>query len=105
MILEIALLDVRPGAEHAFEADFAQAAGLIASIAGYHSHELHRCLENGSRYLLLARWQTLEAHTVGFRQSAQYQEWRRLLHHYYNPFPTVEHFSEVFSNPSKSTRT
>jgi heme-degrading monooxygenase HmoA len=85
-------LDVKTGQNADFEAAFAQASPLIASIPGYISHELQHCLEQPQRYLLLVRWQTLAAHTVGFRQSPQYQEWKRLLHHFYDPFPTVEHY-------------
>ena len=95
MILEVAPLDVIPGQETAFEAAFATASEIIASMNGYISHELHRCIEHPSRYLLLVRWETLEDHTVGFRGSPRYQEWKRLLHHYYEPFPTVEHFSLI----------
>jgi heme-degrading monooxygenase HmoA len=95
MILEVALLDVIPGQEAEFEAAFADAQAIIASIDGYLSHELQRCVENPSRYLLLVRWQSLEDHTVGFRGSPRYQEWKKLLHHFYDPFPTVEHFQGV----------
>jgi heme-degrading monooxygenase HmoA len=62
---------------------------------GYISHELQRCLETPGKYLLLVEWRSLEDHTVGFRQSAGYLEWKRLLHHFYDPFPTVEHFETV----------
>lgn len=92
MILEVAILDVKPGQAIAFEAAFKTASAIIAAMSGYCSHELHRCLETANRYILLVRWQTLEDHTIGFRQSPQYQEWRRLLHHFYEPFPTVEHY-------------
>jgi len=95
MILEVAILNVRAGERDAFEAAFAQAAPLIASIPGYRGHELQRCVEAPDRYLLLARWETLEAHTAGFRGSPQYQAWRRLLHHFYDPFPMVEHYAAV----------
>lgn len=95
MILEVAILDVKPGQESAFERDFATATLYIRSIPGYLSHELQRCLEAPNRYVLLARWQTLEAHTIGFRQSPQYAEWKKLLHHYYDPFPTVQHYTLV----------
>jgi heme-degrading monooxygenase HmoA len=95
MILEVAILDVKPGQEAAFEKDFATAARYISRTPGYLSHELQRCLEKKNRYLLLARWATLEAHTEGFRQSPQYAEWKKLLHHYYDPFPTVEHYRAV----------
>lgn len=95
MILEVAILDVKPGQEAAFERDFAEASAHISSMAGYLSHELQRCVEKKSRYILLARWKSLEAHTEGFRKSPKYSEWKKLLHHYYDPFPTVEHYSLV----------
>ncbi len=98
MILEVAILDVKPGEASSFEATFAEAQKIIASIPGYVSHQLQRCIENPNRYILLANWQTLEDHTIGFRQSEQYQEWRALLHHYYDPFPVVEHYEGVFEN-------
>ncbi|WP_394649709.1 antibiotic biosynthesis monooxygenase family protein [uncultured Deinococcus sp.] len=94
-ILEMALLQVRPGQTPAFEAAFAQAQALIAVIPGYLRHDLQRCLEDDHRYVLLVWWETLEAHTVGFRGSPEYQEWRALLHRFYDPFPTVEHFVDV----------
>ena len=92
MILEVAVLDVQPGQSASFEADFAKAGTLIAEIEGYRRHELQRCLENADRYLLLVWWDTLEDHTEGFRGSDDYQEWRALLHSFYEPFPTVEHY-------------
>ena len=95
MILEVAMLDVRPGQEDAFEEAFSKASPIIASMTGYLGHELQRCIEHPSRYVLLVRWETLEDHTVGFRQSPEYQEWKALLHHFYDPFPTVEHFTRV----------
>jgi len=95
MILEVALLNVRSGQENQFERAFAQAAPIIASTKGYITHELQRCIETPNRYVLLVRWQTLEDHTVGFRESSEYQEWRRLLHHFYDPFPVVEHFRRI----------
>jgi heme-degrading monooxygenase HmoA len=103
MILEAARLDVVPGQEAEFERAFAQASPLIASTPGYLGHSLRRCLESRSRYLLLVRWEKLEDHTQGFRGSAQYQEWKRLLHHFYDPFPTVEHFAPVVERCSGST--
>ena len=95
MILEVAVLDVRPGESEAFEAAFREAQVIIASMPGYRSHQLQRCVENADRYLLLVEWDTLEAHTVGFRGSAEYQRWKALLHRFYDPFPTVEHYVRV----------
>ena len=94
MILEAAILNVREGATDAFEAAFREASAIIASMPGYVSHELRHCLEVPSRYILLVHWQRLEDHTIGFRQSPEYQRWRALLHHFYDPFPTVEHYGE-----------
>lgn len=95
MILEVATLDVRSGQETAFKTAFASALPLTAATAGYGEHENHRGLEQPSRNLLLVRWHHLEDHTVGFRQSPRYHEWRTLLHHFYDPFPTVQHFARV----------
>lgn len=95
MILEVAQLQIKPGQTAAFEAAFAQAQRIIASMGGYISHQLQRCIENDHQYLLQVQWATLEDHTVGFRQSSHYQEWRTLLHHFYDPFPTVLHYCAV----------
>ncbi|MBC7174374.1 MAG: antibiotic biosynthesis monooxygenase [Polyangiaceae bacterium] len=95
MILETAVLDVRPDQTRDFEAAFAKAKAIISASPGYVSHELQRCIEKPHRYLLLVRWQTLDDHVVGFRQSPPYEEWKRLLHHFYDPFPTVEHYEAV----------
>ncbi len=92
VILEVAPLQVRPGQTEAFEAAFRRAREIIASMPGYVSHELHRCVERPNEYILLVRWQALEDHTVGFRQSAGYAEWKRLLHHFYDPHPQVSHY-------------
>jgi heme-degrading monooxygenase HmoA len=99
MVLEVAILDVIPNQEAEFEAAFARASSIIASMPGYLSHQLQHCLEKPNRYLLLVHWETLEAHTIGFRGSEQYKEWKRLLHHFYDPFPTVEHYELMFSKP------
>lgn len=95
MILEQAVLNVIPGRESEFEAAFAEARSIIASMPGHLGHELQRCIEARSRYLLLVRWERLEDHTSGFRNSPQYQQWKALLHHFYDPFPTVDHYERV----------
>jgi len=94
-ILEVAVLPVMNGRGSEFEAAFQQAAQIIAASPGYLSHELRRCLEVKDRYILLVKWRTLEDHTIGFRGSAAYQEWKRMLHHFYDPFPTVEHYLAI----------
>lgn len=95
MILEIAPLEVRAGQSPVFEDAFRKAQAIISSMPGYLSHELVRCLEHEDRYVLLVRWRTLEDHQVGFRRSPQYQDWKSLLHHFYDPFPTVLHYEAV----------
>jgi heme-degrading monooxygenase HmoA len=97
MVLEHALLSVKPGEEDDFEAAFMQAKTIIADTPGFGRLTLSRCVEQASAYLLLVEWDRLEDHTVGFRGSAQYQQWRSLLHHFYEPFPTVEHYEHVLS--------
>ncbi len=96
MILECAHLDVIPGREEEFEAAFAEAQHIIAAMPGYLRHSLTRCMERPSRYLLLVEWERLEDHTEGFRGSDDYQRWRALLHHFYDPFPSVEHYRPIF---------
>jgi heme-degrading monooxygenase HmoA len=95
VILEVAILDVKKGRESDFEVAFTQAREIISSMPGYISHDLQNCIENPGRYLLLVNWETLEDHTVGFRESDEYQLWRALLHHFYDPFPAVEHYRSV----------
>ena len=97
MILEIAQLQIKPSQTAQFEAAFGQASPIIASMKGYRGHELQHCIENDHQYTLLVRWDTLEDHTVGFRQSPQYQRWRAVLHHFYDPFPTVLHYTAIES--------
>ena len=96
MVLEIANLQVRPGQTEAFETAFKIAQTIITSMPGYRGHELQRCLERVGHYMLLVRSETVEHHEVGFRKSPQYQEWRKLLHHFYDPSPTVFHYERVF---------
>lgn len=102
MILEVAHLDVRPNEVEAFEEAFQVASPIIAATPGYISHELNRCLETPNRYLLVVKWDSLEAHTIGFRQSERYLDWKALLHHFYDPFPTVEHYESVLQYESKN---
>jgi heme-degrading monooxygenase HmoA len=98
MILELAILDIIAGQEDEFQAAFVTASPIISNMPGYISHQLQRCLEKQNRYVLLVHWKTLDAHTVGFRGSDQYQERKKLLHHFYDPFPTVEHYELIESH-------
>lgn len=92
MILEVAILNVKQGFSEAFEVNFKKAEGVISSMKGYVSHDLKKCIETDNKYILLVNWETLEDHEIGFRTSEAYQEWKALLHHFYEPFPTVEHY-------------
>jgi heme-degrading monooxygenase HmoA len=94
-VLEVAVLPVSAGRSADFEAAFKVASNVISASPGYVSHELRRCLEVENKYILLVRWRTLEDHTVGFRGSAPYQDWKRLLHHFYDSFPLVEHYASI----------
>jgi len=101
MILEVAQLQIRPGQTRVFENNFVLAQPIIASMPGYISHELQRCIEHPGQYVLLVRWQTLQDHEIGFRKSPQYQQWRDLLHPFYDPFPTVLHYEPVFASAGR----
>ncbi|KIA96799.1 antibiotic biosynthesis monooxygenase [Flavobacterium sp. KMS] len=98
MIQEAAVLFVKKDQEKDFENNFAKASQYISSIEGYLGHSLKKCMEQPNKYLLLVDWRNLEDHTIGFRESVAYLEWKKLLHHYYEPFPIVEHFETVFEN-------
>ena len=98
MILEVAILFVGKGKETQFEKDFQRASQYISGIKGYISHSLQRCIEHENKYILLVNWEKLENHTIGFRTSEAYVEWKKLLHHYYNPFPVVEHYEMVLES-------
>jgi heme-degrading monooxygenase HmoA len=95
VITEHALLPVIPGREDEFEIAFAEARAIITAMPGCRGLSLSRSIESPRTYLLLVEWEHLEDHTTGFRQSEQYQVWRGLLHHFYEPFPLVEHYRSV----------
>ena len=93
-VLEVAILNIKAGQSKEFEAAFAQAQLIIASMHGYISHELRPCVESADQYILLVNWQTIDDHSVGFRGSAEYLQWRDILHHFYLPMPTVAHYKK-----------
>ncbi|MDZ3832026.1 MAG: antibiotic biosynthesis monooxygenase family protein [Sphingopyxis sp.] len=93
-VIEHALLPVRPGMEAAFEAAFAEARPLIEASPGFLGIAIHRPLESGAAYLLLARWRSVADHRDGFRMSDRYRRWRALLHPFYDPVPEVNYFGE-----------
>lgn len=96
MITEIALLNIIPGKAQDFEKAFGKAQEIISSMKGYIKHELQKCMEDENKYLLLIRWETIGDHTEGFRKHEQYNEWKNLLHHFYHPFPVVEHYKTIY---------
>lgn len=95
MILEVAMLSIRPGRSNEFEDAFKVASKIISSVEGYIDHSLKRCIEDANKYILLVHWDKLESHTVTFRTSDKYLEWKGLLHHFYDPFPSVDHFEDL----------
>ena len=94
MILEHAVLYVKEGEGARFEAALKEALPLIKATPGFISFEVRPCVEKRDRYLLLVQWQSLEAHTQGFRGSDRYPKWRALLHHFYEPLPVVQHYGQ-----------
>ena len=95
MILEVAILNIKKGQSEAFETNFKKAETIISSRTGYISHQLKKCIEQNDKYILLVHWKTIEDHEIGFRKSDEYQDWKALLHHFYEPFPIVEHYRVV----------
>ena len=95
MITEIAQIDVKPGMEAEFEKGVKQAAPIFQRAKGCRSMELRRSIEKPARYRLFVGWDTVENHTVDFRGSADFQEWRKLVGHCFAAAPEVEHSREV----------
>ncbi len=96
MILGIAQIDVKPGTEAEFESGVQKAAPLFKRAKGCTGMALQRSHENPQRYRLFVQWATLENHTVDFRGSDDFQEWRKLVGPYFASPPEVEHVTEVF---------
>jgi quinol monooxygenase YgiN len=95
MILEIAQIDIKPGMETDFEAGVQKAAPLFRRAKGCTGMELRRSIERPGRYRLFVQWETVENHTVDFRNSADFAEWRKLVGHCFAQAPEVEHVQEV----------
>ncbi|MDW5288337.1 antibiotic biosynthesis monooxygenase [Formosa sp. PL04] len=95
MILEVAILNIKEGKNQQFETDFIHAGKYISAIKGYKNHTLKKCVEQENKYILLVNWESIDDHNIGFRTSEEYLKWKALLHHYYEPFPTVEHYETI----------
>ena len=92
MILEVATLNIKKGLSEDFKKNFKVAQKIISSMKGYVSHELKKCVEHENKFILLVNRESIEDHEIGFRKSEKYLEWKKLLHHFYDPFPIVEHY-------------
>ncbi len=92
MILEHALLSIKPGQSAAFEAAMAEARPLIAASPGFRSISVRKACETPDQYLLLVEWDDIASHRDGFRTSDRYEQWRGLLHRFYDPMPVVGYF-------------
>jgi heme-degrading monooxygenase HmoA len=97
MITEIAILKIKKDSKNQFETNFKKASKIISSMNGYIDHELLKCYEEENKYLLIVHWDKIEDHVIGFRNSEDYTKWKELLHHFYDPFPTVEHYETIYS--------
>jgi heme-degrading monooxygenase HmoA len=95
MVLEIAQIDVKPGMEAEFETGVRQAVPLFGRAKGCAGMELQRSVERPSRYRLFVHWETVERHTVDFRGSPDFAEWRKLVGHCFAQPPEVEHTQQV----------
>jgi len=98
MVIEIAQIEIKPGSEKDFEAAVAQARAVFGRSKGFHGFELYRSIEKPQRYRLMVKWETLENHTVDFRGSANFTEWRGLVGQYFASPPEVEHTKKVVTS-------
>jgi len=96
MILEVATIDIKPGTSSAFEENLQKAQSVISKSKGYIGHQFHQCVEQENRYVLLIRWETMEDHTKGFRESELFKEWRGLIGPFFESPPNVMHYSLKF---------
>ncbi|RUV30959.1 antibiotic biosynthesis monooxygenase family protein [Mesorhizobium sp. M5C.F.Ca.IN.020.32.2.1] len=99
MFLEVVEIAVKQGSEAAFEQAVAEAAPLFLKAKGCHGLSLHRIVEDPTSYRLVVKWETVEDHMVHFRNSADFQEWRRLAGDYFREAPLVTHSRPVLTRP------
>ena len=95
MILEVAIMKIKPDRISEFEAVFPRAAAVSASTPGYISHELQCCVETAGKYFYMIRWESIEAHLVNFRQSPRREEFRNILAEFWAEPNSTEHFEPV----------
>ena len=100
MILEIADIRIQPGREAEFEEAIRRATATVLPKAnGAHGFQVHKCIETPQRFVLQIVWDTLEDHTVGFRQGPLFAEWRAIIGPFFASPPHVEHFTLVTKSP------
>ena len=97
MIIEVATIRVRQGLEAEFEAAVGKAVDVFRRAEGCLGLVLTRCVEDQSHYDVVIRWKTLEDHTVGFRNSPLFAEWRALVGPYFAEPPSVKHYANIFA--------
>lgn len=98
MILELATIDIKLGTNAEFEQNLEKAQAVISQSKGYLGHDFKKCIEQENRYVLLIRWESLEAHTIGFRESELFKEWRALIGPFFENPPMVLHYSSLSLN-------
>lgn len=96
MILELATIDIKQGTNAEFEQNLEKAQAVISQSEGYLGHQFQKCVEQENRYILLIRWENLEAHTLGFRGSELFKEWRALIGPFFENPPLVQHYELKF---------
>lgn len=94
MVLEVALIDVKPGSEDSFAQAYAQAQPLVTQSSGCRSARMTRGIETPTRFVLLVEWDSVEAHD-GFRSSDRFASWRELIGPHFAAPPQVEHFRDL----------
>ena len=94
MILELARIDIKEGTNQDFETALETAKGVISQSKGFQKITVKKCIEQANRYILLIEWDTLEDHTVGFRESDLFKEWRALIGPFFETPPFVQHFNQ-----------
>ncbi|HAK76071.1 MAG TPA: antibiotic biosynthesis monooxygenase [Runella sp.] len=94
-VLELATIDIKTGTNAEFEENLAKAQAVISQSKGYLGHQFQKCVEQENRYVLLIRWESVEAHTIGFRGSELFKEWRALIGPFFENPPVVLHYSPL----------
>lgn len=95
MILESAILYIKPGLASEFESAFREVSGVLLTKKGYVSHELHKCVENRDEYIFLVRWSGIKDRLIGFRGHPDYKLWTASLEPFYARLPEVRHYIDI----------